>query len=238
MEAFQNINYVSLADTALSLSAAFLFGGLIGLERQYRQRTAGLRTNILVAVGAAIFVDAANRLTGHDGAVHVMAYVVSGIGFLGAGVIMREEGNVRGINTAATLWASGAVGACAGADLILEAGLATIFILAANTLLRPIISVINRQPLDTQSVEVTNSVYIITPKQTQKIALKQFIGALEAAGYQTQDIEVHQFGADEVEIQAVLTASAVDGDSMDKLIAQIADKEYVTQAFWSPSTTD
>jgi len=237
MEAFQNINYVSLADTALSLSAAFLFGGLIGLERQYRQRTAGLRTNILVAVGAAIFVDAANRLTGHDGAVHVMAYVVSGIGFLGAGVIMREEGNVRGINTAATLWASGAVGACAGADLILEAGLATIFILAANTLLRPIISVINRQPLDTQSVEVTNSVYIITPKQTQKIALKQFIGALEAAGYQTQDIEVHQFGADEVEIQAVLTASAVDGDSMDKLIAQIADKEYVTQAFWSPSTT-
>ena len=238
MEAFQNINYVSLADTALSLSAAFLFGGLIGLERQYRQRTAGLRTNILVAVGAAIFVDAANRLTGHDGAVHVMAYVVSGIGFLGAGVIMREEGNVRGINTAATLWASGAVGACAGADLILEAGLATVFILAANTLLRPIVSVINRQPLDTQSVEVTNSVYIITPKQTQKIALKQFIGALEAAGYQTQDIEVHQFGADEVEIQAVLTASAVDGDSMDKLIAQIADKEYVTQAFWSPSTTD
>ena len=238
MEAFQNINYVSLADTALSLTVAFVFGGLIGLDRQYRQRTAGLRTNILVAVGAAIFVDAANRLTGHDGAVHVMAYVVSGIGFLGAGVIMREEGNIRGINTAATLWASGAVGACAGADMILEAGIATIFILAANTLLRPIISMINRQPLDIQSVEVTNSVFIITPKRSQKIALKQFIGILEAAGYQTQDIEVHQFGADEVEINAVLTASAVDGDEMDKLITLIADKEYVTQAFWTPSTTD
>lgn len=238
MEAFQNINLVSLADTAISLSAAFVFGGLIGLERQYRQRTAGLRTNILVAIGAAIFVDAANRLTGHEGAVHVMAYVVSGIGFLGAGVIMREEGNVRGINTAATLWASGAVGACAGADLILEAGLATIFVLAANTLLRPIVSVINRQPLDTPSVEVTNSVYIITPKHTQKIALKQFIEALESAGYQTQDIEVHQFGSDEVEIQAVLTTSAVDGVEMDRLIAQIAAKDYVTQAFWSPSTTD
>ncbi|MBU3624177.1 MgtC/SapB family protein [Polynucleobacter sp. AP-Latsch-80-C2] len=238
MEAFQNINLVSLADTAISLSAAFLLGGLIGLERQYRQRTAGLRTNILVAIGAAIFVDAANRLTGHEGAVHVMAYVVSGIGFLGAGVIMREEGNVRGINTAATLWASGAVGACAGADLILEACLATIFVLAANTLLRPVVSVINRQPLDTQSVEVTNSVYIITPKHTQKIALKQFIEALESAGYQTQDIEVHQFGSDEVEIQAVLTTSAVDGHEMDQLIDKIAAKEYVTQAFWSPSTTD
>lgn len=238
MEAFHNINPISLVDTAISLTAAFVFGGLIGLERQYRQRTAGLRTNILVAIGAAIFVDAANRLTGHEGAVHVMAYVVSGIGFLGAGVIMREEGNVRGINTAATLWGSGAVGACAGADLILEAGLATIFVLAANTLLRPIVSIINRQPLDTVSVEVTNSVYIITPKSTQKIALKQFIDTLESAGYQTQDIEVHQFGADDVEIQAVLTATAVDGDDMDKLIAQIANKEYVSQAFWSPSTTD
>jgi len=238
MEALININLISLLDTAFSLSTAFVLGGLIGLERQYRQRTAGLRTNILVAVGATIFVDAANRLAGHEGAVHVMAYVVSGIGFLVAGVIMREEGNVRGINTAATLWASGAIGACAGADLILEAGLATIFVLAANTLLRPVVSIINRQPLDTSSVEVTNSVYIITPRRTQKTALKQFIGILEAAGYQTQDIEVRQFGVDEVEIQAVLTASAVDGDKMDSLIAQIADKEFVTQAFWSPSTTD
>jgi putative Mg2+ transporter-C (MgtC) family protein len=238
MEFINNINLISLADTAFSLVAAFIFGGLIGLERQYRQRTAGLRTNILVALGAAIFVDAGNRLTGHDGAVHVMAYVVSGIGFLGAGVIMREEGNVRGINTAATLWASGAVGACAGADLILEAGLATAFILAANTLLRPVVSFINKQPLDTISVEVTNSVYIITPKHAQKHALKQFIQTLEQAGYQTQDIQVHQFGSDDVEIQAVLTDSAVDGDEMDRLIAKIADQEFVTQAFWSPSTTD
>ena len=238
MESISNIDYASLADTAVSLSTAFLFGGLIGLERQYRQRTAGLRTNILVAVGAAIFVDAANRLTGHDGAIHVMAYVVSGIGFLGAGVIMREEGNVRGINTAATLWASGAVGACAGADLILEAGLATLFILAANTLLRPVVRFINKQPLDTDSVEVTNSVYIITPKHAQKIALKQFIETLEKAGYQAQDVEVHQFGNDEVEIRAVLTDAAVDGDAMDVLIDQIASKDYVNQAFWSPSTTD
>jgi len=238
MESINNVDFASLADTAVSLTTAFLFGGLIGFERQYRQRTAGLRTNILVAVGAAIFVDAANRLTGHDGAIHVMAYVVSGIGFLGEGVIMREEGNVRGINTAATLWASGAVGACAGADLILEAGLATLFILAANTLMRPVVRFINKQPLDTTSVEVTNSIYIITPKHAQKIALKQFIETLEKAGYQAHDVKVHQFGADEVEIQAVLTDAAVDGDEMDALIAQIASKDYVNQAFWSPSITD
>jgi uncharacterized membrane protein YhiD involved in acid resistance len=140
MQAINNLNLDSLLDTLVSLSAAFILGGLIGFERQYRQRTAGLRTNVLVAVGAAIFVDMANRLAGAEGAVRVVAYVVSGIGFLGAGVIMREEGNVRGLNTAATLWTSAAVGACAGADLLAEAVLGTLFILAANTLLRPIVN--------------------------------------------------------------------------------------------------
>lgn len=67
MEAIENINLLSLADTSLSLATAFIMGGLIGLERQFRQRTAGLRTNVLVAVGAALFVDMANRLQGHEG---------------------------------------------------------------------------------------------------------------------------------------------------------------------------
>ncbi|MEP6965298.1 MAG: MgtC/SapB family protein, partial [Polaromonas sp.] len=148
MHAFQDANFASLLDTLISLTAAFVLGGLIGLERQYRQRTAGLRTNVLVALGATIFVDMASTLFGAEGAVRVVAYVVSGIGFLGAGVIMREEGNVRGLNTAATLWCSAAVGACTGAGLVIEAIMGTLFVLAANTLLRPIVDQINRQPLD------------------------------------------------------------------------------------------
>jgi len=61
MQAINNINLVSLIDTLVSLSSAFILGGLIGFERQFRQRTAGLRTNVLVALGAAIFVDMANH---------------------------------------------------------------------------------------------------------------------------------------------------------------------------------
>lgn len=98
----------------------------------------------------------------------VVAYVVSGIGFLGAGVIMREEGNVRGLNTAATLWGSAAVGACAGADLLLEAVLGALFVLASNTLLRPVVNRINREPIDTLAVEVTNTVYVIAPKTRRR----------------------------------------------------------------------
>ncbi len=84
-------------DTLVSLTTAFVLGTLIGAERQYRQRTAGLRTNVLVAVGAAAFVDLAMHLTGAEGAVRVIAYVVSGIGFLGAGVIMKQGMDVRGL---------------------------------------------------------------------------------------------------------------------------------------------
>lgn len=238
MEALNNVNLASLLDSLVSLTAAFVLGGLVGFERQYRQRTAGLRTNVLVAVGAAIFVDMANRMSGHDGAVRVVAYVVSGIGFLGAGVIMREEGNVRGLNTAATLWGSAAVGAAAGADMLLEAILGASFVLASNTLLRPVVNRINREPIDTQAVEVTNTVYLIARREHQKEALRFLEETLEAARHTTRDLVVHAFGSDAVEIEAVLLATGVDGAELERITRKLAEQAYVIQAFWSPSTTE
>lgn len=238
LQAIENINLASLADSLLSLVAAFILGGLIGFERQYRQRTAGLRTNVLVAVGAALFVDIANRLNGHQGAISVMSYVVSGIGFLGAGVIMREEGNVRGLNTAATLWGSAAVGAAADADMLLEAILGASFVLASNTLLRPVVNRINREPIDTQAVEVTNTVYLIARREHQKEALRFLEETLEAARHTTRDLVVHAFGSDAVEIEAVLLATGVDGAELERITRKLAEQAYVIQAFWSPSTTE
>ncbi|HKT36049.1 MAG TPA: MgtC/SapB family protein [Nitrospira sp.] len=234
MEAFQNINVTSLYDSLVSLVTAFVLGGLIGLERQYRQRTAGLRTNVLVAVGSAIFVDLAERLQGQEGAIHVVAYVVSGIGFLGAGVIMREGGSVRGINTAATLWGSAAVGACAGADLILEAVSGTVFVLAANTLLRPIVNMINREPLDVASVEVTNTVYVIALRDHQKEALRLLRDELRRS-HQAHDLTIHAFGEREIEIEATLASTSVNRDELDALVKRLTASPVISQAFWSPS---
>ena len=90
MKNFENIQLLTLANTLVSLLSAFVLGSIVGFERQFRQRTAGLRTNALVAVGAAIFVDMAFRVGGADGGARVISYVVSGVGFLGAGAIMRE----------------------------------------------------------------------------------------------------------------------------------------------------
>jgi putative Mg2+ transporter-C (MgtC) family protein len=238
LQALSNINLVYFLDSAISLLAAFILGGLIGIERQYRQRTAGLRTNVLVAVGASLFVDIGHRLTGDAGAVGVLAYVVSGVGFLGAGVIMREEGNVRGINTAATLWGSAAVGACAGADLILEAVLGATFVLAANTLLRPIVNRINKEPLDTSMMEATYSVIVIAQKAHQKHALQLLEDELQNAQYPSRDLNVHAFGSDAVEIEATLSATSVDSQILDSLVDKLSKVECISQVFWSSGTSD
>src|SRR6516165_6254480 len=138
--------------SALNLLVALLLGSLIGFERQWRQRMAGLRTNTLVSLGAAIFVVFASQFS-DTSPTRVAAQVVSGIGFLGAGVIFKEGLNVRGLNTAATLWCSAAVGLLAGEGFALYALLAPVLVLGANTLLRPIVRTINRQPIDSTEEE-------------------------------------------------------------------------------------
>ena len=100
---------MQFAQTALNLFVAGCLGAAIGFERQWRQRLAGLRTNTLVALGAAIFVTYSRIVFDNEGTARMAAQVVSGIGFLGAGVIFMEGLNVRGLNTAATLWCSVAI---------------------------------------------------------------------------------------------------------------------------------
>jgi putative Mg2+ transporter-C (MgtC) family protein len=129
--------------------AAFILGMLIGIERQWRQRMAGLRTNTLVCVGSAIFVALTGLTQGET--TRIAGQVVTGIGFLGAGVILREGLNVRGLNTAATLWCAAAVGVLAGMGFILEATIGTTAVTAAHLLLRPLAERINRRSPLTES---------------------------------------------------------------------------------------
>ncbi|WP_041407314.1 MgtC/SapB family protein [Segniliparus rotundus] len=131
-------------------------GTVIGIERQYRSRRAGLRTNALVAVGSTLFV----LLSAHGfgpGSVgtpdptRVAAQIVSGIGFLGGGVILRDGFSVRGLNTAATLWCTAAVGALAGAGLYSTAVVGTAAVVVVNVLLRLFARQIDRFPASEQA---------------------------------------------------------------------------------------
>ena len=112
-------------------------GALIGAERQWRARRAGLRTNALVAAGATLFV-LYSEISRTANTTQVAAYVVSGVGFLGGGVILRDGFNVRGLNTAATLWCSAAVGVLAASGHLAFAVIGTITVLAVHMLGRPL----------------------------------------------------------------------------------------------------
>ncbi|MFE1602375.1 MgtC/SapB family protein [Methylobacterium sp. ID0610] len=238
MAAFQAFQPGAFLDSAVSLVVAFLLGTLIGAERQYRQRTAGLRTTVLVAVGAAAFVDLGMRLSGADGGVRVTAYVVSGVGFLGAGVIMKEGMNVRGLNTAATLWGSAAVGAFAGADLVGEAVLVALCVLAGNTLLRPLVNAINRIPIDERATEATYEVRLTTDGESLGRNRDLLTERLEAADYPVSDIAVEEPAEGEIELVATLVSTAVEPGELDAVVSGLERAPGVRHATWTARTTD
>ncbi len=225
-------------DTVVSYLAAFVFGTLIGAERQYRQRTAGLRTNALVAVGSAAFVDLGQRLGGDVESIRVIAYVVSGIGFLGAGVIMKEGLNVRGLNTAATLWCSAAIGSIAGSDMLAEAALLTGFVLLINTLLRPLVDAINRIPMAGRSLEATYSVTVTTEASRAGPMGDLLTEHLEDAQLPVADLDVVPRGEERVEIVATLVSTNVDTTELDRLTDHLAEVHGIVHATWQARTHD
>ncbi|HLK68519.1 MAG TPA: MgtC/SapB family protein [Bryobacteraceae bacterium] len=130
-------NALPLQLFALRLAVALALGALIGTERAYHHRMAGPRTNALVACGSAAFL-MLGSLLGGDGAARIAAQIVSGIGFLGGGVILKEGANVRGLNTSATIWCAAAIGTLAGSGMLLYAGVVAICIVFVNLAFRPL----------------------------------------------------------------------------------------------------
>jgi putative Mg2+ transporter-C (MgtC) family protein len=135
---------IAIEIAALNLALALFCGALIGSERQVRQRMAGLRTNALVALSAAAFVVFSALYPDEVSPTRVAAQVVSGIGFLGAGIIFRHGFTIHGLNTAATLWCSAAVGMMAGSGAWIFALMMTGFVIFVNLGLRPLVKWLKR----------------------------------------------------------------------------------------------
>lgn len=130
----------------LRLGLAMLLGAAIGIERQWRSHYVGLRTNTLLSIGAAGLMIFALLLPNDPTAVgRIASQAITGIGFLCAGVIMHEGINVRGFNTAATLWCSVTVGMFTGVGLFMPAFILTALIMLVNLFMTPLVHVINRQ---------------------------------------------------------------------------------------------
>jgi len=217
---------------ALSLLMAVVLGAVIGFERQWRQRLAGLRTNTLVSLGAAIFVVFEGQFA-NESSTRVAAQVVTGIGFLGAGVIWKEGLNVRGLNTAATLWCAGAVGLLAGAGFWRHAALAAGLVVGINLLLRPLVSMVNRQTLESAEIETS---YVVNVTCRGADAAK--IRSLLVQGFGVSDLHVRELesndieGSDRVEVTATLVSQKRREIALEYIVGHLSLDPSVTAARW------
>jgi putative Mg2+ transporter-C (MgtC) family protein len=229
-------------------AVALVLGAAVGLERQWRQRTAGLRTNALVSLGAALFELFAVLLTGQHGVdpTRIAAYVVSGIGFLGAGVILRDGVSVRGINTAATIWCSAAVGVLAGAGYLPAAAIAAALILAAHLGLRPVARRVDRLPASTETEVETSYLFRAVCRAGDEAHIRALmVQELARDGFvlhsvRSEDLDtgrelaevtadLHRYGRDDVALEAAVSRLSLE-PSVSSLIWNVCEPAALVAA--------
>jgi putative Mg2+ transporter-C (MgtC) family protein len=227
-----------LSTFAADAGAALLMGVAIGFERQWRQHSAGLRTNALVALGSALFVGL-STLVDHEGSpTRIAAQVVSGLGFLGGGVILREGLNVRGLNTAATVWCSGAVGALSGAGFPMEAAAGTAAVLAANLALPPVARWIDIRTRLAADVETLYRVRVEcdadNDDRVRQVLLRHVNGhgRLALQGMSTEDTVEGR-----VLILADILALERNDRALEDAVARVSIEPKVKAASWQRTTT-
>jgi putative Mg2+ transporter-C (MgtC) family protein len=225
----------------LRLALALALGATIGAERQWRQRMAGLRTNALVALGACCFTVFGLVTPGDASPTRVAAQVVTGIGFLGAGVIMREGLNVRGLNTAATLWCAAAVGVFCGAGAFVLALGATGLIVGANLGLRPLVRLINRQPEAGAEVEYLYHVSV-TCKASKEEHIRALLMQAIAGGdvrlrrLESEDLPAPEGVSDRVAVSAELISGGRSEALLEGIVGRLSLEPSVSRAGWAEAS--
>lgn len=188
--------HVTLADlfskTMVRLMLAAFLGGIIGLERELKRKPAGLRTNMFICFGSAMFTILSNELAGQWGIgdhTRIAAQIIPGIGFIGAGSILHDKGGVSGITTAATIFVVASIGMAAGGGLYLEAIFATMLIYLALHLLGILERQLNLKPLRMN--------YIIVSDKTADDLVAEVNSILEDQGKEMQAMRLSRSGEKE-----------------------------------------
>ena len=218
---------------AANLSCAMVLGALIGSERQLRQRMAGLRTNALVALGAAGFVIYAQMVAGDASPTRVAAQGVSGIGFLGAGIIFRDGFTISGLNTAATLWCSAGVGLLSGSGQWLLAALLTGHVVFINFGLRPVVRWLKR--LAAQSDKAARQFRItLTCRADQEIQVRSLmVQAFALAGMHLGGLESGDADqANRVVVEALVTGQGATEAGLEQVVGRLSLDPSVSSVRW------
>lgn len=208
-------------DFILRLTVALICGVAIGTERQWHQRSAGLRTYSLVSIGSALFITVSCLLPQDPSITRIASYIVSGVGFLGAGVLMRTGASIRGVNTAATIWCSAAVGTLSGFGFLGHAIVGTLFILFINTVLRPLVALVNQQPMDPTEQEVRYSLHLTCKGRNESHFRTLLVQLLGISPLTLQELESVK-GLNETHV--VIRGIFLCGERQDSQVEQIASR--------------
>jgi len=227
-----------IVDFLLRLGAALLMGACVGLERQWRQRMAGTRTNALVAAGAAAFVMCGFMVRDSSrGEGQIVSYVVSGIGFLGAGVIFKDAGSVRGLNTAATIWCSAAIGAISGLGNPLHALILTGAVLVTNIVLRPLAYRLYPAQASGEEQEVTYGFDLICRPEDEAHMRALLLQAMSRSsliltGLRSEDIE----GTPKMKVTAQIKGLGRQDEALEQLVVRLSLEAGVSSVSWAVHT--
>ena len=223
---------LSVADFALRLAVGVGCGALIGLERQWRARRAGLRTNALVAAGATLFVLYA-AATEDSSPTRVASYVVSGIGFLGGGVILREGVNVRGLNTAATLWCSAAIGVLAGSGHLVFTLIGTGTVIAIHLLGRPLGRMIDRDDTGEEDEDLQPYlVQVICRPKSEKYARAHIVQYASSNDIALRGIHTGRATDDELTLTAHVLMNGHTPAKLERLVAELSLQPGIRAVQW------
>ncbi len=229
---------INIQSAAIGLTLAVFCGALIGSERQVRQRMAGLRTNALVALGAASYVVFSSLFPDEVSPTRVAAQVVSGIGFLGAGIIFRQGFTVHGLNTAATLWCSAAVGLMAGAGHAAYAALATGLVIFVNLGLRPLVKWLKRKTRAGVPLSQEYEVLLTCPTREEESVRALALNALTQMGVSITNMERRDGVSDIATLEIGVTIQEHSEARFPQLLSPLMLDARISKVGWEASEAE
>ena len=223
-------------DLLARVGLATLLGVAIGFERQWRSRMAGLQTMALVSMGSSLFlILSAYSFDQETDRLRVAAQIVSGIGFLGAGVIMKQGLSVTGLNTAATLWSTAAIGALAGAWMWREAIAGTVIVVAANWFLQPLARRMDRaHSTGRESTPADYLLEAVCPRHLEADIKSLVSRAMPSPQFRLRAVRSQQVSSpDQIALQADYATAVRDDSVAEDAVRTLSQEPGVTSVRWS-----
>jgi len=223
--------HLEILESIGRLSVALALGSVIGFERQWHQKMAVLRTNALVALGSCGFV-VFSAMVAEGDPTRIAAQVVTGIGFLGAGTILRDGTNVHGLNTAATLWCSAMVGIFVGAGFWAPSLVAAGFVVGTNLLLRPMVRLFNAQVVSADS-ETGYSVTLMCKSEGETHSRLLLLRVLSQGGLGLRRIDSSDIpDASQVAVTAQVVAAKRNDATVEQIVERLSLEPHISMAAW------